>query len=698
MNRLFYSLIILLASCAVMVGCTKPVEEPNEPEQPNTDVAPFKVEIVEITRASLRFNVIPANLDGEYLCIVEEKSVVEEFTRDEHLVSTILQELQEEANAVGKTLAEYLPTITDKGILEDAKFSGLAIDTEYYLIIIGVDPANNYAATEDLLKTPFRTLAAESTECTFDVSTTVVNNSVTFSVSPSDKDHYWYLMTLSASDYDYYVTSETGVQMSEYSLFTEFISRDINSLRGAGYSDDQIIATLFHTGDLELMASGLRANSDYRYLIAGLIIDADGILISTPISSGDYTTGDAPISDMTFQIEVWDVGQLSASVRITPSNNNEKYCALIQPWDGVTDADTLMHQIVDQWGGWMDIMADDKGVVEHSGDKAFSLPAADTDYYVIAFGYNGGITTGAYMKTFRTLPGGDVEDVEFTMSGSNITPYSFSLNITSTDPTIFYTMNICKPDEYNEAQFIEWENEAFDYYLEEYKKFNPAITIAEILDQYYYNGTTTLTASGLEPDTEYMGYVYVLDVHTGHVVRTITFDAFAKTDTLSNILPTIELVGHYSGDEEGGTIFGNPSATAGKSITVVKYDNLDDVRTLFTSMSEGDCSNINSYSDSEIWQTMSGSWVSCKKSEPYTFYITEWNNPMTALAYATDNNGKMGGISRLYTCSTAENKGNIEDLRVLVDELNNKSKSSSSFKLPTSLVVSESQIVLTVEE
>ena len=69
---------------------------------------------------------------------------------------------------------------------------------------------------------------------------------------------------------------------------------------------------------------------------------------------------------------------------------------------------------------------------------------------------------------------------------------------------------------------------------------------------------------------------------------------------------------------------------------------------------------------------------------------------MTALAYATDNAGKMGGIGRLYTCATAENKGNIEDLRTLVNELN--AKSSSSFMLPTSLVVSESQIVLTVEE
>jgi hypothetical protein len=75
-----------------------------------------------------------------------------------------------------------------------------------------------------------------------------------------------------------------------------------------------------------------------------------------------------------------------------------------------------MHKIVEQWGGWMDLMADDRGPVEHVGANAFKLPAADTDYYVIAFGYSGGITTDAYMKTFRTLPGGSLEEVVFELS------------------------------------------------------------------------------------------------------------------------------------------------------------------------------------------------------------------------------------------------------------------------------------------
>jgi hypothetical protein len=388
---------------------------------------------------------------------------------------------------------------------------------------------------------------------------------------------------------------------------------------------------------------------------------------------------------MTFEIEVWDVKQMEASFSITPSNNNDKYCALVAPWDGVTEAQDMMHKLVEQWGGWMDMMANDRGRVVHEGSTAMKLPAADTDYYIIAFGYDGGITTAATMKTFRTLPGGSIEEVVFEVSASSITPYGFTMNVKSSDETIYYVTGLCMTDEYDEATFVGYENEAFDYYFSEYKNFNPAITVAELLDQYYYNGNSTLQVSGLQPDTEYMGYIYALDVHTGEVVKCFTFPAFAHTDTFSSIQPQVELVGYYSGDDENGTIFNNASATRGRAITVVKYTNLDDVRSLFSTMVEGDCSNAAAVSDGELWQITAGYWAKCSISQPYSFYLTDWNLEQTALCYATDNSGKLSPISRLYTCPTAENKGNIEELKALVDELN--ASQASAFAPMSSIVI-----------
>jgi hypothetical protein len=215
------------------------------------------------------------------------------------------------------------------------------------------------------------------------------------------------------------------------------------------------------------------------------------------------------------------------------------------------------------------------------------------------------------------------------------------------------------------------------------------ITVAEILDQYYYNGNNALQVSGLQPDTVYLGYIYALDVHTGEVVKCFTFPDFAQTALFSTVVaPKVELVGYYSGDDENGTIFNDAAATKGKAITVVKYTDLEGVRTLFTTMVEGDCSNVVNMSDGELWQLTQGYWKTCKTNEPYSFYLAEWNEVQTALCYATDNNGMLSAMNRLYTCPTAENKSDITELQELVDELNNATRSvAMTFQLPMSLVV-----------
>ena len=660
-------------------------KEPTTPKPP-VDTPEFKVEIDAITRSTVTLSVTPKELDMEYLCLIYEKEFVEEFTRDEFLASSIYQEIEDEAYAKGKTLAEYMPTIVERGAMEGVRYSGMQLDSEYYVVLFGVDAANEYSRNTNVVKVPFRTLAVEKSDLSFDVGCSVIDNSVVFDVNPSDPEAYWYLFTVTKEQYDYYVNDENGYRMSEQYFYEYYFQQEINAFLQAGYSQEQVIEALIHSGHLQLEAKGLKENTVHYYLIAGLILDSEGIVINTDIFKGDYTTESAAKAELSFEIEVWDVTQLTANVRITPSNDTDKYCALIQPWDGVTPANDMMHKIVNQWGGWMDYMANDKGMVEHVGSNAFKLPAADTNYYVIAFGYNGGITSDAYMKTFRTLPGGSVEEVEFSVSASTITPYSLNMTVTSSDPTIFYVPGACVAEGYDEAAFVAAEQEAFDYYYNGSKDFNPSITVAEVLDQYYYNGTATVKVSGLVPDTQIMAYVYALDVHTGRVVKCFTFDNVATTDILGDSTPVVELFGYFSGDDEAGTIFNDAAATQGKAITVVKYSNIGDARSLFTTMVEGDCSNKNAMSDSEVWYVTDGYWAKCSLSQPYTYYLVDWNVVQTALCYVVDNNGKMGTMGRLYTMPTANNKSNIEELRTLVEE---QRAAEKSFIYPSSIVVED---------
>ena len=210
--------------------------------------------------------------------------------------------------------------------------------------------------------------------------------------------------------------------------------------------------------------------------------------------------------------------------------------------------------------------------------------------------------------------------------------------------------------------------------LEQYKQFNPDATVAMVLSSYYYRDAATADATGLVPESDFMGYVVVYNFEDGHVLKIHKFENLATTKSRGSITPGVELVGYYSGDEENGSVFGKPAATKGKAITVVKHTNFDGARSLFATMLGDDITNTSSYSDSYIWGIAAQYWKSVKTSEPYSFYVADWDYVQTALAYAVDQNGLPGGIGRLYTKPTAENKGDIADLKALVDELDaNKS-------------------------
>lgn len=667
----------MLLMAMAIVGCehgddttNQTPSTPNDTEKPGNDTPEtlsFDIEVTAATRATVTLDITPSNPEAEYLCYIIERAKADEFKRDTYIINDILQTIEEEASVTGLTFEEYMADATDKGTITDVTFSGLAPATEYYVAVFGVDAANGYLANTDLTKEPFTTTTPEVSDCTFEVTTRVTNNNVIFSVVPSIEEQNWHLFTVSSEEYDYYTAGENG--MSQSAFFEWHLQRDINNLRSQGYSDNDIIDAIIHDGSLELEAKGLNANTEYCYLIAGLLLDSEGLAVNTPITLGSYTTGDVQMSEMTFDIKVWDIEQLAASFSITPSNDRDQYCALVQPWDGVSTADEVMHQIVDQWGGWMEVMANDRGHVEHSGANKFKLPAADMEYYIIAFGYDGGITTDAAMVTFRTLPGGSIEDATFKMQSSSTTPYSFRLNITSSDPTIYYIPGVATKEAYVENEYIAMEEDAFQYYLTESRKFNPSITIAELLNQYYYSGNISVEATGLTPDTRYMGYIYIFDTHTGKIGRTITFDDIASTASLGATAPTIELVGYYSGDDEAGKVFDDAAATAGKAIVVVKFTGLDNVRTLFTTYLEGDYSNDVAYPDTELWGATGGYWSTCKLTEPYMFYAATWNEVYTALAYTTDSQGVMGAISRLYTQPTAAEKRPIEELIELTASL-----------------------------
>ena len=690
MKKFNWLMMLLTAATLSFAACTEPTpEQKPEPVPPQPEGLTFEVELGEVTYSSVDYTVTPSDLEAEYLCILYDAATVEEFTQDKYLVATLLQELEAEARTEGMTLVEFLADYTDKGILEDS-FTNLASESDYYLIVFGVDPANNYELCSEVSKTKFTTLAFEKLDVTFEVETTVDGNSAEFAVTPSDNEVIWYFYTIPTETFDYY-QSPDAYDMSLDQFFLYCLEQQINQLRGAGYDDNTILNAIFHKGALTLMAKDLTANTEYTNMVAGFVIDESGVItLASDVATSTYVTGEAKAADLTFEVSVTDVEMDRAAIKITPSDDKATFCWMVGAWDGTMTAEAIMDEIVAMYGGWMNAgMMLYSGVQDYTGGPGspykYKLDAPDTDYYVIAFGYAGGVTTAPVMETFHTLPAPDASETEFNMTASSITPYSLTIGVTSSVASTYYTPGVCAPGEFDEEVMVAEVEAGIAEILEMQQQFDPNVTLSQVLGMYFYKGNYTIDASGMQPETTIMGYIFAIDHKTGKIAKVQTFENLATTTKPGDVTPTVEFIGNYSGNEENGAVFGQPDATKGRAISVFKYANLDGARSLFTTLL-GD--NLMNYTDPELWKMATGYWASCSMSQPYGFYVTDWDYEYTALAYAVDaTTGQPGGIGREKTMPTVENKQNIQELIDLVNELNAAEK--SSFSLPQSIVVSE---------
>ncbi len=705
MKRILMMMSLAL-SLAVMAGCDPADPTPTPKPEPEPDPTPaiqsFEVAVDAVTKTSVTYTVTPALLDKEYLAVVKTADSIEGL-EDEDIVNLVFADIKAAAGAEGLTFAEKMPKVAVKGTQDRVELTGLAVDTEYALVVFGVDPAKDWEFTTFPVVKEFKTEAMEIVEYTFDVTTTVENNTVSFKVVPSDNNIAWHLLTVTKAMYDAYTDPAGDYQWTKDVFYQAYTENEIQTYAGMGYTEEQILSAMFLKGEQTLQAEGLNANTEYVYLIAAFVVEGNNLLISSEASEGTYTTGDVAKSELTFDISVTDVEQMRAAIKITPSDLEAAFVWMCQAYDGVSTPAEVMDAIVAANKSWLDMgFMSYYGVQDFTGGPGsqykYKLDSPDTDYCVIAFGYAGGVTSEPEMVTFRTLPGADPAECTFDLVLNETTTYGFSFNVTPSDATTYYYGDVCVASEYDEASIVAEVEAGIQQMYEMNKMFSPDLTMSAMIAQYYWNGPNVMDADNLTPDTEYTVYILALDSKTGKVVKAHKYPSFAKTKPVGTIVPEIELIGYYSGDEEAGAIFGQPEATAGKAIAVVKY-NVDPAATaLYSGVLEGNGMDAVEYDDAYINEMLKFYWDGVSLQQPYSFFVTTWQMQQTVFAYAEDANGGKGALGRFLLCPTAEEKGDIEDLKALVAELNGQSKAASA---PASVNVSEVVIgkpVVTVRE
>ena len=718
MKKLNWLMMLLTAATLSFAACTEPTPDKPNTDDPVKEDLKFEASVTETTRTSAFITVTPSDLEADYMSVVYPASAVEQCATDAELVVKIYAEFAAYAETVNKTFVEYMAEVVKRGVQENHEVKGLAQNTNYYLLVFGVDAAADYATTTDVTYVKFKTQDVQQSACTFTLKSEVYLTTAALTVTPSDNKQAWHLVNVPVEEMQKYTKEDGEYGWSQKEFFQYYLNTEIEALEAEGVTEDEIKANLIFSGYRTLNASGLQAKTKYVALVGGVHYDAEGVVVTTELKELRYNSGEAAQNDLTFDVQVTNIEHYSADIKIIPSDPTVEYYYYISYIDSpkksmkpIDIANNAITEYIWYWHNYTELKHVDPvtGVTEL---PAYALDIAETEYYIVVFSFDanenygklineetgeydsnpGTITSAPVYVSFKTPEHGDAYNAEFSFNFTEVGPYDFTFEVVSSDPSIYYQPGIAYPNGFSPEAAMQASAETLAMVMQMCMEGqNPCLTHQEALDKLkkqgypYRNGSAKFYVANLEPNTTYMGYVLAIDVKTGRFAKCyFDLNATVTTSAVGNVDPTVEVLGVYNGDEENGSIFGDAAMTAGRPIIAVTHKNIEGASALFTAISTDTLDDVNALSDRYIISEFRGYWSEITNLDaPYEFFIGEWDIDQTVVSYAQDANGAEGKVGKVGVKPVQVN--DIEELRAYVNERNGASASA----VRQSLVVNE---------
>ena len=435
--RLRSFFIALAAAGALLAGVTGCSDSDPVPDGPTPPPVPsdatFQIFLNNITFLGVDISIQPSDPAVSYHSHILAK---EAFARnwssdvDIFMADYIDYLCQEE----GLTLPEVVSNLCVTG--NDAwSYYEMEPETEYVVFAVGLD-ANGKRTTEIFLKE--LTSASEEPvvmhDCTFDVDVTDIGKTnATVTVSPSDKQLPYYF---EAIRYDEYAASSDKRSLVTDYVWTQLMNRVYNEYISLNEAIESI--TWVGDGNTPLPAGVLRPGTKYVLVACG--IDRYGRL-NTEITEHEFETEAVIPSMNTFEIAVSNVTATNARVRVTASNNDPYFAGFLikKYYDGLSD-----EQLVSQLELEGQIFDAFEGSTTFDAEQ---MLVPDTDYLVIAVGYDEAATTAVTREEFRTLAGGDPEACSFTFQ-VDWDIFQGRMQVTPSEKAVFYYFDILSAGAY----------------------------------------------------------------------------------------------------------------------------------------------------------------------------------------------------------------------------------------------------------
>lgn len=547
---------------------------------------------------------------------------------------------------------------------------GLAKDWEYgaYVYVIAADGTRQ----SKLHVVKFKTINMSYKQYGFDVNTSVASRKVTIDVKVPDQAAEWFCFTIEADRWRQMTATESDEYMFDYYLRNLYIGK-ANS--NPGMSHDQVIESLTHVGDAKITVDEKYAETDYVVAVGTVYRGKTGVYLSSATSMGEYKTGKVNQVDANFTIDLANITPFGAEVQVTPSDKEAKYTYAYIPykgWENFSDEEILAAYIAKKKGS----LNAGTGIVK--GDKTAKISVLpDTEYVVIAFGYeNGGPTTVLSKVLFNSGGSGNAEALAFDLNiaAANYTDVTYDVVPSAND--VYWYAGIIEGTEatpaHAEAIRADVESKiAKSYEAGQKNSSNFNFTMVQAVSQVcLVSSKTGIKATKLPSDGTFM--VFAVPVTTqGKCVGTPQYKSFSTKKLYGGPAVIDAKIEKYFYPASGaGFIPGINTSFSTYAVYAIELTSVAaEAKELYYATYTMD---IKDKTDQEIFETSPprGTIKSFDSAKSVCYFAGQINRPMWVILAAKDANGVYGNLKRIELLPKEASALSISDLRAFYEQHN----------------------------
>ncbi len=500
-------------------------------------LAPIKLSVTNVDDLSVTFSVETTDPELTWIPLMTTKEYFDSLLNDDAVFEDDMQYIVQQAIAQEITPSDYISQLLKKGSMDNLRFNKLTPKTTYTLYVYGLTPEGE--RTTDIISTELTTGDPYDGPIDFNIEVAEQDFVLYIDITPSHDgvSYFWDIIDEQSFNANGGKMPDVATELIEAKIEDYLYYGDITS-RSEYYE-------WFSSINAEQYIYEARANT--RYIIYALKWDEDCKIVGD-VSYVWHETQSLGASINEITLAVSDALQTSFCVTTT-TTTDDPYVVLAEPadwcgWDDMNDEE-IFDYVINSYGTyWVEEYVCEGPLT----DARFYDLDPDTEYSVIAFGYEAGVrTTDIQRAAIRTLPACDPEDCTFEFDVVWTKSNSAYIAITPSDLSHYYHWMVYDPETTEaEAKTMIKNIIQYDYYAD-YIEFS-----YDALRRGESEGTVNLLA----PDTEYKVGVVIMDPDRNRFLSDVTFSDTFRTAEMKYADIEVRCVydEYYDGDVFGASL------------------------------------------------------------------------------------------------------------------------------------------------